>query len=602
MIDSGSHSSAEQSAGVFSGAPVKVLVVDDDETNRFVLKSMLTKVGHEVLLADDGAVAVTLYQKERPDLVLMDIMMPGLDGFKATAQIKALVEDEYLPVIFLTALSDEQALTESVRSGGDDFLTKPYKKDILQAKILAHLRLRELYQTAKKQRQLIEEHTNRLEHEQVLAKNIYEKMVHAGCLDIPLIRYDMSSMALFNGDILFASKNPSGHLHIMMGDFTGHGLSAAIGAVPLSGIFYSMTAKGFAIHDIVFEMNNKLKQLLPVGVFCAACIFELNMSDYTLKVWNGGIPAAYVVDQSGQTIRFELKSSHLPLGILPPARFDSTTQVYDVEVGDRVFLCTDGITEVRNPEGEMFGSERLKSVLLSGSEGRSVIEAVLEAVTLFSGEDEQEQSDDMTSIEVTVNPFLEILQGDGLGIDLDEMDFESEPKPAPVHCPDQSVTSWDMQLKLDVSTLRVVDPIPLLNQFAVDLSCRQESKQEIFMLISELVSNAIDHGLLELDSSLKKVPEGFMKYYQARAERLEQLREGSITVALLHRPEATGGSLKIFVRDTGKGFEYPTGNLSMRDNDNPSGRGIALVFHLCDSVRYMGCGNEVEAIYRWSFA
>jgi hypothetical protein len=91
-------------------------------------------------------------------------------------------------------------------------------------------------------------------------------------LQAPHIQYLLSLMALFSGDVLLAAPTLSGGLQVMLGDFTGHGLPAAIGAIPVSDIFYAMTAKGFSIGDIVAELNQKLRTILPTGLFCAACL------------------------------------------------------------------------------------------------------------------------------------------------------------------------------------------------------------------------------------------------------------------------------------------------------------------------------------------
>ncbi|MDO2286079.1 SpoIIE family protein phosphatase, partial [Escherichia coli] len=96
-----------------------------------------------------------------------------------------------------------------------------------------------------------------------------------------------SPLALFNGDLLLAAYKPSGGMHVLLGDFTGHGLPAAIGAMPLAEVFYGMTAKGYPMADILREMNAKLKRILPVGVFCCATLLNLSFQRELVEVWNG---------------------------------------------------------------------------------------------------------------------------------------------------------------------------------------------------------------------------------------------------------------------------------------------------------------------------
>jgi len=249
-----------------------------------VLSAMLQKDGYTVCVAENGREAVAIFEQQQPDMVLMDVMMPEMDGYEATSQIKALAGARFVPVIFLNAITDDQALVQCMVCGGDDFLTKPYKRPILRAKINALERVRQLYTTLQRQKEVLTSHHQHLQREYEVAKKLFNTIVHPGCLDAPHLKYLLSPMAIFNGDLLLAARQPSGGLHIMVGDFTGHGLPAAVGAIPMSDIFYSMTAKGDAISDIVAEANQKLKAILPTGVFCAACLLEFNATYSTLNV------------------------------------------------------------------------------------------------------------------------------------------------------------------------------------------------------------------------------------------------------------------------------------------------------------------------------
>jgi len=119
----------------------KALIVDDEKTNRLVLKSLLAKQGYQTIEAVNGQEAIDLFHRENPSIIFMDVMMPVLDGYEATRQIKAASANHFVPVIFLTAMSDEEALAQCIEAGGDDFLVKPYDKLILQSKIRSMQRI-----------------------------------------------------------------------------------------------------------------------------------------------------------------------------------------------------------------------------------------------------------------------------------------------------------------------------------------------------------------------------------------------------------------------------------------------------------------------------
>mgnify|MGYP001014822360 FL=1 len=114
---------------------MSVLAVDDNRTNLHILQVFLKKLGHDVILAENGEQAVQRFQKDHPDLVLLDIMMPVMDGFEATRRIKAASRDKWVPIIFLSALNRDENLVEGLEAGADDYLTKPINFVVLEAKL-----------------------------------------------------------------------------------------------------------------------------------------------------------------------------------------------------------------------------------------------------------------------------------------------------------------------------------------------------------------------------------------------------------------------------------------------------------------------------------
>lgn len=115
--------------------PRKVLVVDDTATNRLILQVFLGKLGFDVMLAEDGAQGVAAYERGQPDIVIMDVVMPVMDGYEATRRIKTLAGERWVPVVFLSALENEESLVAGLDAGGDDYLQKPVNFVVLDAKL-----------------------------------------------------------------------------------------------------------------------------------------------------------------------------------------------------------------------------------------------------------------------------------------------------------------------------------------------------------------------------------------------------------------------------------------------------------------------------------
>ncbi len=568
---------------------MKILIVDDELSNRMILSAILKKEGYSVVSAVNGQEAIEVFQREEPDLVLMDIMMPVMDGYEATQKIKALSQEKFTPIIFLTAMTDDQALRRCVDVGGDDFLSKPYNKVIIKAKIDALERMSQLYNTVYKQKRELVAHQEHESKEQEVARKVFDSILNPGCLSAENIKLHLSPISLFNGDVVLAAVKPTGGLHVLFGDFTGHGLAASLGALPLSDVFYSMTAKGYSIHDVVREINRKLKHQLPTGMFLAACLVEIDTINNILKYWNGAIPAAWL--HKGNSV-VELKSRHLPLGILDDSSFSDKVDIIKINDNDKVILSTDGILEAENSSGEMFGVERFTNCLqvnMNNTDSADkdskidLFEHILDTLDNFI--QGQEQSDDVT---------LGVISCDMAYINQLASQRGSYKKFVPTH--------WEFELLFYYDCIKTIDPVPLINQIMGEIQGHQIQQDKLSTVLTELFCNALDHGLLGLDSSIKSSPEGFMQFYTDKEERLNKLDSGSIKISVKNIPNNTGGDLFIIFEDSGQGFDVSSLEKTQTDKESPlfSGRGLSLIKNYCQSVSFNDTGNRVECIYSWS--
>lgn len=154
-------------------------------------------------------------------------------------------------------------------------------------------------------------------------------------------------------------------------------------------------------------------------------------------------------------------------------------------------------------------------------------------------------------------------------------------------------------LNFDADRLKNSDPLPTLIQSIAEFLELKSCRKQLYTILAELYSNSLEHGLLQLDSSIKNSPEGFSQYYHEREVRLAALTEGSIRVDVTHMPTKTGGSLLMRIEDSGPGFEFSSNNVSLKSNMGHCGRGVPLIKSLCESVTYHGRGNIVEAVYKW---
>ena len=555
-----------------------ILIAEDSAADRMLLSSIVRRQGHDVLTAANGAEAVEAFRQQRPQLVLMDAMMPVMDGFEAARQIKALAGETLVPIIFLTSLSESEALARCLEAGGDDFLAKPYNLVILAAKIKAMDRLRRLQATVLQQRDQIARHHDYLLNEQRVAKAVFDKVAHSGCLRAPNIRYLQSPYALFNGDLLLAAFTPAGHMHVLLGDFTGHGLPAAVGAMPLAEVFYGMTAKGYGLAETLREMNAKLKRILPVDMFCCATLLCLNFQRRSLEVWNGGMPDGYLhTIASGE--RTPLVSRHLPLGVLSPEAFNDGTEVFPMALGDRVFLLSDGVIDTCNANEQLFGVERLQQVFAANLQPDQLFEDIERALRDFRGE----ARDDVSMVEVILletgqfNPPALVYSDSGQSSPLD----------------------WSVSFEFRAATLKRFNPLPYMLQLLLEVHGLRSQSGALYSVLAELYSNALEHGVLGLDSSLKRDASGFARYYQQRNTRLDALQDGYVRVHLEVSPRGDGGCLTIRVDDSGKGFDVERVLARPVDDVRLSGRGVSLIRQLSHGASWSDDGRSARVEFFW---
>lgn len=560
---------------------ITVLVVDDEEFNRLMLEALLESQGYRVLQAPDGEQAIALFESGSVDIVLMDIEMPGMNGYQATRRIKAALTDEHLPVIFLTASTDDEALAQCVESGGDGFLTKPYSHVVLNAKIQAQLRIRQLYQTVNRQNHALRAHRLQEQQDQELANRIYSRIVHLNCLDDLNIPYSTSPLAMFNGDLLLAGRTCDGCLRLMLGDFTGHGLPAAVGAIPTAEIFYTMTRNGYDLSEVISAINDKLNAILPTGFFCAAAFVEMDFREHAFRIWTGGLPDILLYGGEPRRIRERFSTCNLPLGIVGSDQMDTGSRKVHCMEEDVLLLYTDGLTETLDQDGEQYGDQRLEDLILGTKESEWVSPCLLRGLESFRGD--MNRCDDTSLVEIPC-------QIDGSGSFINTPEHHQRVKAS---------THWQGSLKLDADALRNTDPIPTLLQLLNDIQGLKPHRSELFTILAELFNNALHHGVLQLDSGMKDSAEGFMAYYEEQSRRLENLQTGSILIELAHTPLDEGGRLLIRVTDSGEGFDFRNCQTGLQENTGTCGRGIPLLRAMCSQLRYLGKGNVVEAEYIW---
>jgi len=564
---------------------MKILIVDDHRYNRELMGFILSDHDFDYVEAENGERACEVFA-EAPDidLVLMDVNMPVMDGYEATKKIKQLSGDRLVPVVFVTALDDSETLTKCLTVGGDDFVAKPVNESVLLAKLIAHQRTINIHRQIEETNHTLEYHRRIMDREHAIVEHVFQNGLKGVDIDCNNLRFHVSPMSMFNGDLYLAAPSPSGGVYLLLGDFTGHGLSAAIGCLPVSSIFSTMAEKQASVGDIAREMNTRLQSLLPTNMFFCASLVELNQCGDRLSYWAGGMNDMLVINREGR-LDDRLCSQHMPLGVLEDDEFDDAVSIFHAKPNSRVFIYTDGVIETSNPEGDYFGEERLEALLGGGNEDN--VKAVFAAVEAFQGRGEQE--DDISMAELLCAPVTHRSTNSESDYSAIDAQFRNTREALP----------WSLSLSLSPKQLRNGQIVSEFLKVVNNIQGVGSHRDLLFTLLTELYNNALDHGLLKLDSNLKSKPEGFAEYYERRKSLLSALESGEILFEVKVEPakENLPASLTFRFTDSGEGFDSSQVTTASEEDELSFGRGMDMVRSLCNSVEYSNQGRTVEVNY-----
>jgi serine phosphatase RsbU (regulator of sigma subunit) len=374
-------------------AKSRILIVDDTPANIKILADLLRK-DYLLSVATSGTDALDIAgSQDLPDLVLLDIMMPEMDGYEVCRCLKADPHTKDVPIIFITAMSEVDDETKGFSLGAVDYITKPIRPPIVRARVAAHLELALARRTLAAQNQ-------ELRQSLAMAAHVQRSLLPKAPPSLPGLEVAgrMIPCDAVGGDYLdyltqeeFAGRG----FGVVVGDVAGHGPAAALLMTAARACLRMRAARPGSLGEIVADMNRCL--VTDLGDL------ERFMTLYLLAVrgdavsWvSAGHDPALLVSPGARTIA-DLEGDGLVLGIDADIAFREHQAPFP-EPGQVVALCTDGITEAWNESGEQFGRERLKQSLLrhASQDATSILENVLHDVLDFRGS--APQKDDLTLV------------------------------------------------------------------------------------------------------------------------------------------------------------------------------------------------------------
>jgi sigma-B regulation protein RsbU (phosphoserine phosphatase) len=369
-----------------------ILVVDDSPMNLQVLVRTLHGSGHRILAARDGTAALEIARRARPDLMLLDVMMPELDGFEVCRAIKADPETQDIVVIFLSALGEVSDKVSGLHLGAVDYITKPIQAEEVLARVGNHLTRQYLARQLRESR-------DRLERELASAASMQRLILPA---DMPT--HPSASFAAFyqtsrhaGGDYYDVLPLGGDRFGIVVADVSGHGAPAAIVMAMIRAVIHTYPGVPDDPPAVLHYLNRHFGYLWETSMFATALYGVLDAGQRTLRLSCAGHPPPLLLgaDRCVEPLGLEAVMSLFwdELGDVP-----CTEHV--LSPGDRVVFYTDGITDREAPDGTMYDEEGLLSALggRAAAAPSAIVERIVAALDAFAGS--HEPGDDQTLLVV----------------------------------------------------------------------------------------------------------------------------------------------------------------------------------------------------------
>lgn len=357
-----------------------ILLVDDNPTNLQVLFQTLEGVGCKLLIAKNGEMALTIAGKALPDLILLDIMMPDIDGYEVCRRLKTNPATSGIPVIFLSALGDTGDKVKGLRLGAVDYITKPFQPDEVIARVNTHLTIHRL-------KREVESQKDQLEHELKVVSEVQRKLLPK---QLPVIdgfklaaHYETSRYA--GGDYYDIIELPDNCWGFLIADAEGHSAPAAVLMAMTCALFRSYPGSAADPAEVLHYLNEHLCKVAEPS-FMTALYAHYDAKTQTMRIARAGHPLPMVFRNSDQKA-IELNCPGVyPLGI-EPYEIEVPVTETKLESGDRFLVYTDGLTERFDMEGNTYGEDRLLKPLAtdSTSDPQGVVAAIMADVRQFAG-------------------------------------------------------------------------------------------------------------------------------------------------------------------------------------------------------------------------
>jgi sigma-B regulation protein RsbU (phosphoserine phosphatase) len=358
--------------------PESLLLVDDNPVNLQVLFQTLEHQGCKLLIAKNGEMAISIAKKAHPSLVLLDIMMPGIDGYEVCRQLKADPATEDIPIIFLSALGETEDKVKGLQLGAVDYVSKPFQAEEVIARVNTHLTIHRLRREVQKQR-------DQLENELQVVSEVQRKLLPKTLPPIDgmnlAVHYETSRFA--GGDYYDFVKISENQWGILVADAEGHSAPAAVLMSMTCALFRAYPGLPDNPADVIEYLNSRLLKVTETS-FITALYAVYDTNNLTLRMSRAGHPPPVIYSAHPKKVYEADCEGVFPMGITDYD--DVAVSEIKLDRNDRILFYTDGLTERFNNDKEPYGLDRLIQQFgnVDTDTPSEIIEVLMKDIDLFS--------------------------------------------------------------------------------------------------------------------------------------------------------------------------------------------------------------------------
>jgi phosphoserine phosphatase RsbU/P len=397
-----------------------ILVVDDVAANLHVLTGMLKDRGYKVRPVPSGGLALLAARKAPPDLILLDINMPEMNGYEVCQHLKADPTLRGIPVIFISALNENLDKVQAFAIGGVDYITKPFQMEELHARVETHLKLHRLQVELEETNSRLERANVRMSRDLEAAAKIQKTFLPCAAPSVPGAKFAWCYRPCdeLAGDGLNIIPLGDGRVGLYILDVSGHGVSSALLSVTLSRLL-SLPSEPSSIlvrdrNDLdrldvtpPAEVADRLNRLFPFDTateqFATLLYGVLDVSTGDFRHVSAGHPGPLHLPAGGPAMILDSPHPGFPIGLANEAYGERCVHL---AAGDRLYLYSDGLPDAMNASGEPFGDARLLATIVRDrAEPLPVgVATLLGEITRWQGGEGPQDDISLLAVEIAAAP------------------------------------------------------------------------------------------------------------------------------------------------------------------------------------------------------